>query len=303
MRGNAGAMRLAVPRGFGNRSGMDEHSTLFDALSHPQRLAVFRLLVRHAPHPVAAGDIGAAMGLRPSTLSAYLSALTEAGLIAQHRQATRRLYALAPDALTRLADSVFQGACLGRALPPEPARGTGQGGVQTVLFLCHDNAALSQWAEALLRAQAGERFEVFSAGLSPAADLPADTRVAMQAQGLDPASLWPKPASLVAGEDSPPLDCVIALSARAASAEWPRWPGNPVLAHWPLAETPPGADAAPITVGLLKQLIDRFVALPADLPRHARQAALDMLGVQGALAARALARDAADAADAANATT
>lgn len=36
-----------------------------------------------------------------------------------------------------------------------------------VLFVCVGNAVRSQWAEAILRAEAGERFEAFSAGTAP----------------------------------------------------------------------------------------------------------------------------------------
>ena len=57
----------------------------FAALSHPQRLAVFRLLVRRCPDALPAGEIAEVLGHKASTLSVYLAALTRVGLISQTR--------------------------------------------------------------------------------------------------------------------------------------------------------------------------------------------------------------------------
>ncbi|MEO0745716.1 MAG: helix-turn-helix domain-containing protein, partial [Pseudomonadota bacterium] len=63
-------------------------------LSHPQRMGVFRLLMRRCPDAVPAGEIADVLGFKPSTTSVYLSALREAGLVTQMRQGTLRRYAV-----------------------------------------------------------------------------------------------------------------------------------------------------------------------------------------------------------------
>ena len=54
-----------------------------------------------------------------------------------------------------------------------------------VLFLCTGNSARSQMAEGLLRALAGEQFEVFSAGTEPKARILPEVQKAMREVGLD----------------------------------------------------------------------------------------------------------------------
>ena len=53
-----------------------------------------------------------------------------------------------------------------------------------VLILCTANSARSQMAEGLLRALAGERFEVFSAGAKPSTVNPLAIQ-AMDERGID----------------------------------------------------------------------------------------------------------------------
>src|ERR1700727_2623768 len=55
---------------------------------------------------------------------------------------------------------------------------------QKVLILCTGNSARSQMAEGLLRHDAGDRFEVFSAGVSPSSVRPEAIAV-MKELGID----------------------------------------------------------------------------------------------------------------------
>ena len=52
------------------------------ALSQEHRLAIFRLLVEHAPEGLSAGVIAERLALAPPTLSFHLKELSQAGLIA-----------------------------------------------------------------------------------------------------------------------------------------------------------------------------------------------------------------------------
>jgi arsenate reductase len=61
-----------------------------------------------------------------------------------------------------------------------------------VLFLCTGNSARSQMAEGLLRAMAGDHFEVFSAGTEPKGRILPEVQEALREVGIDASSQWSK---------------------------------------------------------------------------------------------------------------
>ena len=241
----------------------------FGALAHPHRLAVFRLLMRVYPDQRAAGAIGLALDLRPSTLSAYLAQLRDCGLITQERRGTSLLYAAAPKAATGLSAAWLGAVCQGRAYPDlgQPAAP-----VLNVLFVGRANLGPSLLAEAALRHLAGERFEVFSAGLeaAPGAAPPAILEAVAQA-GQDAEPLYAKPLSVFQGADAPHFFAVIALGETAGQADLD-WPSCPHRAYWRLAL---GQSLSAIGEDLAARLAG-FVALDPARAGPARvQAVLD----------------------------
>lgn len=236
----------------------------FAALAHPHRLAVLRLLMRAVPGRLSAGEIGEALDLRPSTLSGYLAQLMEAGLVTQERRGTSLLYAAALEAAQALSAAWLGPITGGRGWPE--GWGTARR-VRNLLFVGQGNAGPSLLAEALLRQMAGERFEVFSAGLSPAGD--AALLPEFAALGIDTGDLWPKPLSLWQGPEAPPMDVVITLGQRAAAL--PDWPGPVHRAGWRLA---PGLDATALMTDLTARLAP-LAALDPQAPPARLQAVLD----------------------------
>jgi DNA-binding transcriptional ArsR family regulator len=70
-----------------------------EALGDPTRRAVFERLGRH---PMAVGELAAEMPVSRPAVSQHLKVLKDAGLVREHREGTRRIYALAPEGLAEL---------------------------------------------------------------------------------------------------------------------------------------------------------------------------------------------------------
>lgn len=62
------------------------------ALAQSTRLDVFRLLVKHEPAGMPAGDVAKALAVPANTMSAHLAVLTRAGLVAAERRGRSIVY-------------------------------------------------------------------------------------------------------------------------------------------------------------------------------------------------------------------
>jgi ArsR family transcriptional regulator len=83
------------------------------ALAHDGRLAVFRLLVRAGKDGMAAGDIARKLDILPNTLSASLTLLAGARLVASRREGRSIIYAAEYGRMTQLMGFLIEDCCNG----------------------------------------------------------------------------------------------------------------------------------------------------------------------------------------------
>ena len=262
-------------------------------LGHPGRMAVFRLLMRRLPDAVPAGEIGRALGIKPSTLSVYLSALAGAGLVGQHRSGTSIRYRAETCAVAGIIGFLFEDCCRARPASCPPSLSSPLAGDTSmtdrkynVLFICVGNSARSVFAESILRDMAGTRFVAHSAGTRPYSELNPFALEVLRAKGHDTGALRAKNVSEFQAEDAPAMDFVFTVCDRAANEECPPWHGQPITGHWstpdPVAAEGTEAEkslAFQRAYGMLRNRIMAFTALPLEtLDRKSLQAAVDDIG-------------------------
>ena len=84
------------------------------ALAQESRLAIFRLLVRHAPEGLTPGVIGEQLELPAPTLSFHLKTLARAGLVATTQEGRFVRYRAAMPAIRALAAFLTEDCCKGQ---------------------------------------------------------------------------------------------------------------------------------------------------------------------------------------------
>jgi ArsR family transcriptional regulator len=110
---------------FDNSGYMESEQVIlsFAALAQSTRLGVFRLLVKHEPAGLAAGDIAKAIAVPPNTMSAHLAILARAGLVMSERKSRSIIYRANLAAFHRLTSFMVEDCCGGCADACAPVAG------------------------------------------------------------------------------------------------------------------------------------------------------------------------------------
>jgi arsenate reductase (thioredoxin) len=142
--------------------------------------------------------------------------------------------------------------------------------IYNVLFLCTGNSARSILAEAYLNQKGRGRFRGFSAGSHPTgkvnqAAIDLLVRLQIPTDGLR-SKAWDE----FAQPGAPALDFIITVCDDAAGEVCPIWPGQPMSAHWGVADPAhvegaiERANAFREAFRLLSRRIDLFTCLPIE---------------------------------------
>lgn len=267
----------------------------FSALAQETRLDLMRLLASRGASGMAAGELAAALGQPPSTLSFHLAALEQAQLVQATRRGRHLIYSVRFFGLRTLFSFLTETCCggrpelcgdLARLLPDNPPEDEHMSAAFNVLFLCTHNSARSLMAQAILDKIGRGKFNAYSAGSEPARSPMREVIDKLETLGHDVSGLRCKSWDEFTGPDAPRMDFVITLCDSLHGQDCPDVGDKPVTAAWPLPDPAkfkgtPTERATMINelYGMIRRRLEIFVNLPhASLDRIALKRRLDELG-------------------------
>jgi arsenate reductase (thioredoxin) len=157
-----------------------------------------------------------------------------------------------------------------------------------VLFLCTGNSARSIMAEGILNGKRDPHFTAYSAGSFPSGRVRPETLKQLELAGLPTAGARSKSWDEFAKPGAPVMDFVFTVCDSAAKEVCPIWPGQPMTAHWSVAD-PAAVTGTPeeierafrdafVTLG---RRVSLFLSLPlASLDTLAIKKEVDRIGKQ-----------------------
>lgn len=138
-----------------------------------------------------------------------------------------------------------------------------------VLFICTGNSARSIMAESILQHFGRGRFVAHSAGSHPKGEVHPLALQTLRSLRLNAEGFRSKSWNEFAQPGAPGLDFVFTVCDQAAGEMCPVWPGQPMTAHWGVADPAAVAGSDDEVRGafhdaalLLKRRIELFLSLP-----------------------------------------
>ena len=157
-----------------------------------------------------------------------------------------------------------------------------------VLFLCTGNSARSIMAEAILNHKAKGAFTAYSAGSDPSGTVRPEALKQIELSGIPDAGYRSKSWDEFASANAPKMNFVFTVCDNAAKEACPYWPGQPMTAHWGVAD-PAAVKGTPEEIArayrdaytILDRRIGLFLSLPlSTLENFAIQREIDKIGRQ-----------------------
>jgi arsenate reductase len=108
--------------------------------------------------------------------------------------------------------------------------------VYNVLFLCTGNSARSIFGEALCNYWGHGRFKGYSAGSQPRGEVHPLALDLLKRMSISREGLRSKSWDEFAQPGAPEMDFVFTVCDNAAAEACPAWPGQPMSAHWGVAD-------------------------------------------------------------------